>query len=94
MTNLQAQRRLKKEGKLKEVRSRINFVHVLKNFVIDGQEVCAFIVHSVSFLIKLKYEDSKRCVYDNYLRDDKKRTTDHHVKEMVDSMPQKKRRGV
>ena len=24
----------------------------------------------------------------------KKRTTDHHVKEMVDSMSQKKRRGV
>jgi len=33
-------------------------------------------------------------VYDNYLRDDKKRTTDHHVKEIVDSMSQKKRRGV
>jgi len=37
-------------------------------------------------------------VYDNYLRDDKKtkkkRTTVHHVKEMVDSMSQKKRRGV
>jgi len=28
-------------------------------------------------------------VCDNYLRDDKKRTTDHHVKEMVDSMSQK-----
>jgi len=26
--------------------------------------------------------------------DDKKRKTDHHVKEMVDSMSQKKRRGV
>jgi len=33
---------------------------------------------------------------DNYLRDDKKqkRTTDQHVKEMVDSMSQRKRRGV
>ena len=34
-------------------------------------------------------------MYDNYWRDDKKnRNTDHHVKEMVDSMSQKKRRGV
>jgi len=54
----------------------------------------ALLSFTVCFWIKLKYEDSKRCVYDNYLRDDKKRTTDHHVKEMVDSMPQKKRRGV
>ena len=55
-----------------------------------------FVLLSFTVLvIKLKYKDSKRCVYDNYLRDDKKkRTTDHHVKEMVDSMSQKKRRGV
>jgi len=33
-------------------------------------------------------------VYDNYLRDDKKRKTDHHAKEIFDSMSQKKRRGV
>jgi len=29
-----------------------------------------------------------------YVMTKKKRTTDHHVKEMVDSMSQKKRRGI
>jgi len=37
----------------------------------DGQEVCAFIVHSIRFQIKLKYKDYKRGVYDNYLHNDK-----------------------
>jgi len=42
-------------------------------------------------VFKLKYKDSKTCVCDNYLRDDKKtHNRSSRVKEMVVSMSQKK----